>query len=227
MSRDGIKVEVTRRADWLATRQNILDAARACFSARGYHSTTTKDVAAAADVAEVTLFRHFPTKAQLFEEAAIQPLNDFLNDWIVGWTNQPPGSRDVAAEGLRFYSSLMDLLIRERNLVATLLSALAIDQAELTISAEARAFMSELLARLEGVFAREGDLRGYTGDPHVTPRLIMAMALGIATHSDWLFGTGRVPTQDHLVAEMSRMTVYGLGGQALAENRSGTPGAEA
>lgn len=201
-----------RRSDWFETRQRILASARQLFSTRGFRGTTTKDVAEAAGVAELSLFRHFKTKAQLFEEAAIEPIHDFLHDWIRVWTDRPFGSRDIATEGQRFYESLMDLLASEQKLVATFLGALAFDDAEMQVSPKARAVMSELLDELEAVFTREGELRGYTSDPHITPRLIMAMALGVAVHGTWLFGDGRVPTQEALVTEMSNLTVFGLGG---------------
>jgi len=206
-----------RRSDWLETRQRILAAARQLFSERGFRGTTTKDVAEAAGVAELTLYRHFKTKSQLFEEAAIEPIHDFLRDWIRVWAARPFGSRDTAAEGRRFYKTLMDLLAGEQRLVATFLGALAFGDAEVRISPEARGFMSELLDELEAVFAREGELRGFTSDPHVTPRLIMAMALGVAVHGSWLFGD-QVPSQRALVTEMSNFTVFGLPGPGSDEH---------
>jgi AcrR family transcriptional regulator len=47
------------------TRQELLDAARKLFAERGYHATSTADIAAAAGVTERTLFRHFPSKISL------------------------------------------------------------------------------------------------------------------------------------------------------------------
>jgi AcrR family transcriptional regulator len=206
-----------RRSDWLDTRQRILISARRLFSERGFRGTTTKDVAEAAGVAELSLYRHFKTKAQLFEEAAIEPIHDFLREWIQQWTNRPFGSREIAAEGDRFYQSLMDLLASEQKLVATFLGALALDDTEIRISPHARAVMSELLDELEAVFTREGNLRDYTSDPHITPRLIMAMALSIAVHATWLFGDGRVPPQQTLVTEMSNLTIFGLPGASPSD----------
>lgn len=52
----------------LGTRGQILAAALGEFSRKGFVGTTTKDISAAAGVAEVTLFRHFATKERLFEE---------------------------------------------------------------------------------------------------------------------------------------------------------------
>lgn len=47
------------------TRDRLVAAADALFAERGYEATTTADVAEAADVAQRTLFRHFPSKEAL------------------------------------------------------------------------------------------------------------------------------------------------------------------
>lgn len=50
------------------TREKILAAALKLFSSKGYLGATTKEMAKSAGIAEVTLFRHFASKEQLFEE---------------------------------------------------------------------------------------------------------------------------------------------------------------
>jgi AcrR family transcriptional regulator len=47
------------------TRQRLLDAARLLFAEKGYEHTTSAEIAQAAGVTERTLFRHFPSKADL------------------------------------------------------------------------------------------------------------------------------------------------------------------
>ena len=51
-----------------ATRERLLMAGLKLISARGYLGATTKEIAKKAGVAELTLFRHFPTKEALFKE---------------------------------------------------------------------------------------------------------------------------------------------------------------
>jgi len=68
----------------LDTRTKILVAALELFSEDGYKSTTTKAIADKADVNELTLFRHFGTKENLFFSAieyGIHPeeMEEFLN----------------------------------------------------------------------------------------------------------------------------------------------------
>jgi len=46
-------------------RQDIMDAAANLFAANGYASTTTKDIAAAVDIGESTLYGYFPGKREI------------------------------------------------------------------------------------------------------------------------------------------------------------------
>lgn len=50
------------------TRDKILEAALKLFSEKGYLGATTREIAREAGVAEITLFRHFPSKEKLLEE---------------------------------------------------------------------------------------------------------------------------------------------------------------
>jgi AcrR family transcriptional regulator len=48
-------------------RAAIIKAVRRVFAEKGFHGTTTRELAEAADVSEALLFKHFPTKEALFE----------------------------------------------------------------------------------------------------------------------------------------------------------------
>src|SRR3954464_11404404 len=65
------------------TRQRLLDAAYRVCAERGLQGATTREIADAARVNEVTLFRHFGNKekliAALFERSMASQL-EFLND---------------------------------------------------------------------------------------------------------------------------------------------------
>jgi AcrR family transcriptional regulator len=65
---EGTRPESTQPEDTRpgTTRQRILHAAARVFAEQGYARATTRALAAAADVNEVTLFRHFGSKQKLF-----------------------------------------------------------------------------------------------------------------------------------------------------------------
>src|SRR5215475_4276049 len=58
----------------MQTRQQIADAARILFAARGYDAVTVADIARLADVSEQTVYNFFPSKEQLVldEDAAFE-----------------------------------------------------------------------------------------------------------------------------------------------------------
>ena len=50
------------------TRQRLIKTALELFTTRGYHDTTTAQIAKKAGIAEGTIYRHFASKPQLFNE---------------------------------------------------------------------------------------------------------------------------------------------------------------
>src|SRR5579871_128125 len=58
----------SKRMDAADRRTAIVEVATPLFARRGFAGTTTKEIAEAAGVSEALLFRHFPTKAALYEE---------------------------------------------------------------------------------------------------------------------------------------------------------------
>ncbi len=52
----------------MSTKDKILESSLKLFSRKGFLGATTKEIAKEAGIAEVTLFRHFPSKEKLFEE---------------------------------------------------------------------------------------------------------------------------------------------------------------
>jgi AcrR family transcriptional regulator len=71
------------------TRDRILLAAAEIFAERGYTNTTTRAIAEAAGVNEVTIFRHFSTKRNLLSEmiqeySALPDLTSLIENQLTG-----------------------------------------------------------------------------------------------------------------------------------------------
>lgn len=66
------KKRVYRRS--VERREEIIAAARDAFARASFAGARTRDIAEAAGVNQATLFKLFPTKEKLFEEAVIEPL---------------------------------------------------------------------------------------------------------------------------------------------------------
>lgn len=81
------------------THKRILQAALRLFASRGYDGTTTKDLAAAANVAEGTLFRYFPNKKAILVEVATAGWVDILTDLLTELSEM--GSYKAVAQVMR------------------------------------------------------------------------------------------------------------------------------
>lgn len=93
----------------------ILDAVVETLSARGYDGATTRQIAADADVNEVTLFRRFGTKAELLAAAMQRELVRFEGQGGAEYTG------DVTSDLRTVVSLYRQLLQRHARLVPVLL----------------------------------------------------------------------------------------------------------
>ena len=64
-------------------RTQILDSAMSVFVERGYNGTTTQEIAKAANISEVTLFRYFSSKREIFLQGIDPILLTTLEDSII------------------------------------------------------------------------------------------------------------------------------------------------
>jgi AcrR family transcriptional regulator len=100
-------------------RERLLGAAQSVFAEKGYQAATTREIAARAGVAELTLFRHFSSKQGLFEAllALAQPAR-MLEELMVRPGERPPLEELTAmgrrlVEGIAQHGELMRLLLWE------------------------------------------------------------------------------------------------------------------
>lgn len=75
-----------RRSGRPETREQVLEAARSCFAARGYDATTMREVAADAGVDSALVHYFFGTKEKLFAAAMALPVTpaDILDGVLAG-----------------------------------------------------------------------------------------------------------------------------------------------
>jgi AcrR family transcriptional regulator len=64
----GADQQAGRKRDPKGTRDRLVRAALELFTTQGYHASTTPQIASKAGVAEGTIYRHFASKEQLFNE---------------------------------------------------------------------------------------------------------------------------------------------------------------
>ncbi|MBB3267043.1 AcrR family transcriptional regulator [Azospirillum sp. OGB3] len=83
------------RLDNSARRAAIIDAALPLFARKGFAATTTKEIAQAAGVSEALIFKHFPSKAALYE-AIFRSCVDGDED-LAKLLAMPPSTETLAA----------------------------------------------------------------------------------------------------------------------------------
>jgi len=97
----------------LSTSDQILAAAMGLFAEKGFVAVTTKEIAAKAQISEVTLFRYFETKRMLyikvFEKYVIQSgAEDALNQELIG---------DLRTDLVHISSSIQNTIKRNIRLI--------------------------------------------------------------------------------------------------------------
>ncbi|MGH7502725.1 MAG: TetR/AcrR family transcriptional regulator [Longimicrobiales bacterium] len=140
-------------------RERILDAAQRLFGELGYRGTTTRRIADAAGVNEVTLFRHFGTKGELVREAVGRAGR------TAEFPHLPRKSRDVREELVGWSRLQLAHLYSVRLMIRTVMGE-AQERPELLDAARDRplrvhAELSGYLARLQrrGLVAGDVDVR--------------------------------------------------------------------
>lgn len=92
-------------------RQQLLETALEVFSRRGFEGATTKEIAAAAQVTEAVIFRHFPTKQALY--AAVLDYHEHCADFQA-WLAEAKACMDRSDdEGL--FRSLAAAILRKHR----------------------------------------------------------------------------------------------------------------
>jgi len=153
------------------TRERLLGAARVAFARRGYHATTTAEIAAAAGCSEPTLFKHFGSKQALLV-AAIHATGVQLVATLE--TPLPPGRDPFEAFAERARSLLLNPSLGELSRLRT--SALALSD-EVDLGDAASGLRTFLNSAAEAVAAGQasGSVR-----PDLVPADVAQLVFAIA-----------------------------------------------
>jgi AcrR family transcriptional regulator len=189
-------------------RRLLLDAARDLFSHQDYRSTTTREIAEAAGVAEYLLFRQFGSKAALFREALVRPFTDFIDGFGRTWQAVVPEETDEDELARHFVGQLYDVFAEHRGLVVTLLASEGLSDQELVDAGIAD--VQRALAALGQISAEGMDLRGMrSSHPDLAAYSTVAMIAGMAALRSTYFGT-KPPSREAIVDELTQSVLHGF-----------------
>jgi AcrR family transcriptional regulator len=189
-------------------RDRLLAAAADVFAEKGFRGATTRDIAERAGITEPMLFRHFGSKRALFEEAAVEPVVRFIDDYVEEWTQRDHGQRDAEDEVRELLTRLCEVLAGDRKMLVAILAAGQFDpDLEPSFARVADAF-GRVIALLDGMLAEELGVRGlHSSDRAALARVLLAVPMSLALHAEWLRVDGALDT---VVAEAARVIVHGV-----------------
>jgi AcrR family transcriptional regulator len=198
---------VTRRPRGEA-RRLLLDSARELFGRQDYRRTTTREIAEAAGVSEYLLFRHFGSKAGLFREAVVAPFTTFVENFGSTWQSVVPEETSEEELSRQFVGQLYDVLIENRGLLLTLVTADALggDEAEDAGITDIRHALNTL-----GQISAEGmQMRGkQPSQPDLPAHSTVAMIVGMVALRSTFFGANP-PSREAIIDELVQAILHGF-----------------
>lgn len=159
-------------------RALILDAARDLFGKRGYHGTTTDQIATLAGISQPYVVRMFGSKEALFLEVFEDTLTTLINEWRETLTTLTPNDEARYVIGERFFD-----LAAKRGLHTLLLQAF-VSGSEPAIGAAAREGFLRIYRFLRDEAAlRDDHIQGLLGSG-MTFAIMLAIDMPSLFHKD-------------------------------------------
>ncbi|ORA07669.1 TetR/AcrR family transcriptional regulator [Mycobacterium arosiense] len=201
-----------RRAPGVA-RELLLAAAHDEFDDHGYARASTRAIAERAGVAEPLIFRHFGSKAGLFNEVVFGPIRIFMQGWEE--FNTKAGTKyDPETLAKKFVGGLYDLLRANRGLMVTYFATHVFEPELFDEFGTVSGFLDviQLMDReTEKRIAVEKQLRRPTkvsAKTRLHERISVGSVIAAALFDDLLFqGMSTMPTRNQLVNELARIAI--------------------
>lgn len=198
-----------RRRSQAEIIDRILTAAHQQFNEFGYQATTTKEIAKQADVSETLLYRHFKSKAGLFDRVIFDPF-DILAQQLLRQRDESDNWDLNPDRGRALLDQMMGFLDHNRKLLCDLavkgLAETADEGADHRLEGMRRHYRAAS-AQVRAFHEAVG--RPCPFDPDIAVRLALGMLLASSLFSEWLFPDG-VPDRNVLAENIRLMMVRAL-----------------
>lgn len=197
----GTLAKVRRRRSGEEVRALILRAARAAFAEHGFAGATTRDIAERAGATEALIFRHFGSKAGLFEAAILMPFEELIRSFLAKAGDMP----DRHAANDRFVAAFYPFLRANADLLHALARSGALAQQSRPAGLDT--YFALAAERLRAQYDREGARAEV--DPALAVRLCFGMVASAILLESWFFGD-HAPAEPVAVDALSRMLFKAL-----------------
>jgi AcrR family transcriptional regulator len=159
-----------------ARRRQILDAARACFGARGFHAATMAEIAATADLSVGQIYRFFENK-----EAIIEAITDLQLELLETAVSEVEG-RDAAARTIRMLLAMGCEKFTRPGEAALFLEVTAEASRNPRIAAMVREHDRRMLQAITGLLAKARD-PGATEEAECRAQMMSLVFAGLAVRA--------------------------------------------
>ncbi|GLE59594.1 TetR/AcrR family transcriptional regulator [Mycobacteroides chelonae] len=192
----------------LEMRQEILDAAFACFSEQGYHATGVADIAGRIGIGHGTFYRYFKSKRDIIEHVIDDVTEQIFQ--AISAENAAGLADDIEQyrqQSVRIGAALADLFRDNPQLPLLLLEAGSVDN-------ELRERVFGMLAtsdQLTEAYLRHGVEKGYLRadlDTEYTARAVTGMILATGLHAS---RGGEVQDSERFSAAVIALMYGGIG----------------
>ena len=204
----------TQRLPASDRRRQLVETALDFFSRKGFGGTTTKEIAAAAGVTEAIIFRHFPTKQDLYNAVLDHHQNSAqLAECVAQWKTYMDHNDDEA-----LVRDIIDKIIESyrrdlRGHRVLLFAALEGHQTGLEHARALKLQIFELLCEYLARRQREGAIR--EGNPGAIVAAIAGMATHYATRTQ-MFGFSATSTDREMADSFVGIVMRGIQGHQQA-----------
>jgi AcrR family transcriptional regulator len=197
----------TRRSS-AEVRAAVLAAAREVFAERGYASARTREIAQRAAATEKMLFRHFPTKVELFRAAVFEPFQKVAEAFLEEFERRAQLQLGVETLARDYVAGLYGFLRENRLNILSLIAAYAHDPE--VLGARDPGLLDRLLDELVKAVDEGVAEHGLTGvrARHVV-RLTFGMVLSAAVTNPLLLGDDG-SSETELIDELAAYVVGGV-----------------
>jgi len=207
----------SRRLSAEDRRRQIVQAAIALFARKGFEGTTTREIAQAAGVSEALIFRHFPTKQDLYSAIIDHKMKECRHSFQEE-LREARAHRDDLTFFVRLAEEILRMYREDPDFIRLMLfSALEGHELSRMVYETHVAEMFEELAAYIGHRVREGEFRRV--DPRVAARAFLGMIAHHALVRELFDPTGRLLNLDDRTAARAFAALF-LEGVARGSRRN-------
>ena len=189
------------------SRHKLIQAAREEFRRFGFSGATTAAIARNAGTSEAHLFRHFPSKAELFRESVFQALDEHFTAFSAKHAADMDKGTNVRQQARLYISELQAFLREHSNLLLSLIAAQTFASGALNGKTE--------IESLNAYFKRGARMmrRRVHGNARVDPKLLVRVSftavLGCVIFRDWACPPG-IATDEQISDAIIDFVIEGI-----------------